>query len=159
MIGVNNQNIIDCQSDLEKVKKFVLANPLESVCQYLICYSVVRACGTIEVVAKEIIFNYLSNGAARETINYLEKQIVESSWNPSCGKIQNILDTINPSWSQRFQALTNGTKEKSDLKSLVNLRNDFAHGQAITATIENIEDYFNGSCIILDKLTKVIEGK
>lgn len=157
MNGNNKETIEDCKEELEKIKKYICDNPLSSICQYLISYSVIRACGTIETIIKNIIFDRLSIGANQEAINYFEKQILESSWNPSCGKIQNILDIINSNWSQSFQAATKNTKEKSDLSSLLNLRNDFAHGQKITATIDNIIDYFEGSCNIVICLVNIIE--
>lgn len=154
----DNQNLIDdCINDLNNVKKYIAANALSSICQYLISYAVVRSCGTIEVVVKNIIFDYLSTGATQETINFLEKQILDSSWNPSCGKIQKLLDMINPSWSQEFQAFTNGTKEKTDLSSLVNLRNDFAHGNKVTSSIDNVIDYFEGSCTIVNFLADIVK--
>ena len=50
-----------------------------------------------------------------------------------------------------------GIKEKGDLTSLVNLRNDFSHGQKITATIANIMTYFQGGCKILEILDYIIQ--
>ncbi len=153
----DNQNIIDdCQNDLDRIKHYIKEHPLDSICQYLICYSVVRASGVLEVVAKNIIFSYLSQNAVPEAVRFLEKEIVDSSWNPSCGRIQKILDKISPRWSREFQVKTHGTKEKSDLNSLINLRNDFAHGQMITASIENIEEYFHGSCQVLRWLGQIV---
>jgi len=156
----NNQNIIDdCTNDLDKIKQFINRDPLNSLCPYLISYCVIRSCGCLEVCIKNLLFNYLSFGSRQETINYLEKQILDSSWNPSCGSIQKILDQVNSNWSNRFQQLTNGISEKGDLKSLVNLRNDFAHGQQITATIANIISYFEGGCKILAILEQIILNK
>lgn len=156
MTGDNQIIINDCQNDLDRIKQYVKANPFDSICQYLICYAIVRTSGILEVVAKNIIFSYLSNGATPETVHFLEKEIIESSWNPSCGQIQRILDKTSSDWSQQFQAMTHGSKEKSDLTSLINLRNDFAHGKMITASIDNIEDYFHGGCQILSILIQII---
>ena len=158
MTGNNQKSIEDCQNDLENIKNYIKANPLTSICQYLISYSVVRACGTIETIIKNIIFNHISNGANQEAINYFEKEILESAWNPSCGTIQRLLDKINPNWSIKFQATTSGTKYKMELNSLVNLRNEFAHGQKITATIDNIIDYYNGGCQIAVCLYNIINN-
>lgn len=157
MNGSNSDKINDCRSDLLKIESFIKNDPMNSYCPYLISYAVIRACGIIESCVKNIFFDYMSNGANAETINYLEKQIIESSWNPSCGSIQKMLDIINSSWSGNFQAAVCNTKEKGDLTSLVNLRNDFAHGQQITASISNIIDYFDGGCIILNKLEGIVQ--
>lgn len=157
MNGNNQESIDDCRNDLDKIRNYIVDHPMDSICQYLISYSVVRACGIIETIVKKIIFDYLSIGANQEAINYFEKQIIESPWNPSCGKIQKLLDIINSNWSQQFQATTKGTKQKSDLNSLVNLRNDFAHGQKITASIDNIIDYFEGGCQIINNLITIMK--
>lgn len=157
MNGSNVASINDCKTDLFRIKVFIDSDPINSLCPYLISYSVIRACGIIENCVKKIFFDYLSNGAIQETIKYLEKQIIDSSWNPSCGSIQTMLDTINPSWSQTFQESIKGTKEKGDLSSLINLRNDFAHGQQITATIANIIDYFDGGCKIITILESIVK--
>ena len=118
----NNQNIIDdCLNDLNKVKYFIQLNPLDSMCQYLISYSVVRACGAIEVVAKNTIYDYLALGAKAETMKYLEIQILDSPWNPSTGKIKGFIEKINPLWANNFKATVSGTKEETSLNSLVNL--------------------------------------
>lgn len=159
MNGDSKKTIENCRNDLEKVKKYIVENPFDSMCQYLVSYSVIRACGTIEVLVKKIIFDRLTAGAITETVEYLKREIIDSSWNPSCGKIQNLLDRVNSRWSQKFQTLTNGTKYKSDLRSLVDLRNEFAHGQTITASINNIVDYFNGSCEILNILITAIKNE
>ena len=156
MNGSNNDKINDCKNDLVKIETFIKNDPMNSLCPYLISYAVIRACGTIESCVKNIFFEYMSKGANLETVKYLEKQIIESSWNPSCGSIQKMLDIINPTWSSNFQTVVCNTKEKGDLTSLVNLRNDFAHGQQITASISNIIDYFEGGCIILNKLESIV---
>jgi len=157
MTGDNQVLINDCQDDLDRIDQFITSDPLNSLNSYLISYCVIRACGTIEMVVKNIIFDHLIIGATQESINYFEKDILESSWNPHCGAIQKILDKINSNWSATFQHDTNGIKEKGDLTSLVNLRNQFAHGQKITATISNVKDYFIGGCKIVEILDNIVK--
>ena len=156
MSGNNQLAIDECRIELESIEQFIIANPMDSNCPYLISYSVIRGCGTIEKVLKDIFFQHLTKNANNEAKNYFEKNILESSWNPSCGQIQRVLDIINPTWSNQFQTTTNGSKDKMDLNSLVNLRNDFAHGQKITASISNILGYYSGGCNILNSLTSII---
>ena len=121
MSGNNQLAIDECRIELESIEQFIIANPMDSNCPYLISYSVIRGCGTIEKVLKDIFFQHLTKNANNEAKKYFEKNILESSWNPSCGQIQKILDVINPTWSNQFQTLTNGSKDKMDLKILVTL--------------------------------------
>lgn len=153
----NNINVInDCKTELSKIETYIKSNSLDSNCPYLISYSVIRACGTIEKVLKQLFYDHLIKNTNNEAKNYFEKNILESSWNPSCGQIQRILDIINPDWSVQFQTLTNASNDKMHLKSLVNLRNDFAHGQTITASISSIIGYYDGACNILKILDSII---
>lgn len=159
MNGDNATLIENCRNDFNKIEEFIKNDPLNSLCPYLILYSVIRACGCIEVCVKNLLFNYLSKDATAETVKYLENQILESSWNPSFGKIQKLLDIINSDWSNSFQTRLNGTKEKGDLTSLINLRNDFAHGQTtVSATIGNVIEYFEGGCKVIESLNNIINN-
>ena len=42
------------------------------------------------------------------------------------------------------------------LNSLVKLRNSFAHGSAITASINDVKNYYNAGIWILEKLCEVM---
>ncbi len=156
MSGNNQLAINDCLNDLNSVNSYIQANPLDSMCQYLISYSVIRACGTIEIITKNILYDYLSCGAKNETMIYLEKQILDSSWNPSTGRIKSFIEKLNQTWANQFQTAVNGTREQTSLNSLVNLRNQFAHGQPITSSINDVINYFNDGCIIMNHLDSII---
>ena len=47
-------------------------NRFDSNVKYLISYSVIRACGTIERVMKSILFNRISKGINAEAMNYVK---------------------------------------------------------------------------------------
>lgn len=47
-------------------------NRFDSNVKYLISYSVIRACGTIERVMKSILFNRISQGINAEAMNYVK---------------------------------------------------------------------------------------
>ena len=48
------------------------------------------------------------------------------------------------------------SSEKIKLKSLVTLRNDFAHGSPITATISEVIDYFDSGRTILEWIDEIM---
>ena len=87
----------DTERELKEIRKWINKdrNKFDSKTRYLISYSVIKASGTIEVVFKHLIFDYLVVGAKEETKTYLENMIVESSCNPKTGNMSNMLQSIS----------------------------------------------------------------
>ena len=148
----------DCRIELENIQIWITANPMDSNVRYLTSYAVIKASGTIENVLKRIIFDTLSDGAKDETKNFLTKSIMDASYNPSPGQIYKLLEKINTDWKQHFESFIQGSNQKGELKSLVELRNSFAHGSSITASIRDVVNYFNAGVWILERLCDVVEG-
>ena len=148
----------DCWIELDNIQRWITANPVDSNVRYLTSYAVIKASGTIENVLKRIIFDALSEGATDETKNFLTKSIIDASYNPSPGQIYKLLEKINTDWKQQFESFIHGTNQKGALKSLVELRNSFAHGAPVTASIRDVVNYFDAGVWILEKLCDVVEG-
>lgn len=156
MDGNSKQLLKDCQVEIDDIKRWIAENKFHSNTRYLTAYAVVKASGTIEYVLKQMIFDRLSKGTSEETNNFLSKSIVEASYNPSTGQIMRILQKINSEWKERFELTIRSTKEKGQLNSLVELRNNFAHGSPITASINDVDTYFNAGIVILDRLWNIL---
>lgn len=156
MDGKYQGYLLDCSTELEKIKKWIDSNKLHSNIQYLVSYAVIKSSGTIEYTLKQILFDHLCAGCNTEALQYFTKHIIDASFNPSTGQIQKILSTISTDWEKQFEATIKGTKQKGELKSLVDLRNNFAHGTSITASIEDVIAYFNSGVWILEKLSDII---
>lgn len=105
---------------------------------------------------KQIVYDYLSSGANEEAKTYLNKSIIEASFNPSTGQMYRILEKINSDWRVGFENLIKGSSQMGQLNSLVKLRNSFAHGSAITASINDVKNYYNAGIWILEKLCEVM---
>lgn len=156
---MNTENIRiieDCRDEIVKIQRWINANPLDSNVKFLVAYAVVKTSGTIEIVFKRLITSFLADGSKSETQRYLEKNIIDSSANPSTGKIESFIDQFD---SERKIAFTNRFKdaqEKSDLNSLVQLRNDIAHGRNISTSIQMVNRYFESGIIILNALENLL---
>lgn len=150
------RNINDCRDELTNIKTWINKNQLDSNVKYLVAYSVVRSSGAIELVFKQMVYDFLSDQAKKETQYYLEKQIIDSSCNPSVNNMLRILEQVDTQRRTRFDTATRDTQEKQDLGSLVNLRNDIAHGRTNNPTINNIERYFESGVKVLNKLELVL---
>ncbi len=158
MTGNNVQSIQDCQSELTNIKTFIANDPLGSMVKYLVSYSVIKSCGTIELVFKDIIYNHLIQHANQEAIAYFSKNIKESSTNPKIDNICTLLKQININWNASFKKAA-ADVDKRSLNSLVELRNQLAHGNSITSSIDDIIKYFACGCNILQVLDSIITKK
>lgn len=151
------QIVDDCKSDLDKIEEWINSNPIHINGKYLVAYSIIRASGTIEVLYKRIVFDFLSDSVREETKNYLEKQILDSSSNPNTGNMLRVLDQFDGKRKEKFYSLIKDSTEKGYLSSLVNLRNDIAHGRACNSSINDVKKYFDGGLRILNSLEKVLK--
>lgn len=156
MNGRYISDLRDCSIELNKIKTWINSNPFDSNARYLISYSVIKASGTIERILKSILFDHVSHGANPEAINYFTKHLTEASFNPSPRMIERIIKDFDNSWGDAFKNATNGAFQKGDLKSLVQLRNDFAHGSSITPSIEMVIKYYISGVWILNEVCKIV---
>ena len=148
----------DCDSEIEIIKKWIDNHKLDSNVKFLVSYAVIRASGSIEVVFKSMISTFLSQNCIKETKQYLAKNIVESSANPSPTMIKKFLEKFDSDRTKEFEDKLKGTQEKGDLTSLVNLRNNIAHGQPIPSTITEVESYYLSGKMVLQTLEQILKN-
>lgn len=76
MNGEFIQMIEDTRAELDSIRKWINAgNQFDSKTRYLISYAVVKASGAVEVIFKNMIYNYLSVGANKQK-GILKKQLL-----------------------------------------------------------------------------------
>lgn len=156
MNGELLQMITDTKEELINIRQWINSgNKFNSKTRYLISYSVIKASGTVEVIFKNIIYNYLIVGANEKVKGYFEKVILDSSCNPNTGNMSNMLQNISSEWKRIFDQQVKESGEKDKLNSLVQLRNDFAHGASISVSIDTVIKYFDSAVIILNILDDV----
>lgn len=152
------QKLDDVLSELEIIREWINKdrNKFDVKTKYLISYAVVKASGSIETVFKQIIFDFLVFNARQETSKYLEKMILDSSSNPKTGNMSNMLQNISSEKRNIFDQKVKESDKKDKLNSLVQLRNDFAHGGNINISIDTIITYYDAGRSILDILDDTI---
>lgn len=158
MTGEHIRLLSDCESDLSKIENKINQNQTDSIVPFLIAYAVVRITGTYEVIFKEIIYNVTSQGATTEAKQFLENNIIESSANPSTGKIGSILQEVSSNWKQQFDTRVRNecSDGKEKLNQLVNFRNDFAHGRSFHISIQNTIASYHSSKRIFEILDEIV---
>ena len=149
-------DIADCRREIILIEEHINKNKFDSFNQFLISYSIIKATGVIEIICKNMLVEKLSEGASSEAKNFFEAKIRDSSYNPSVDMILRLLQDISRAWQNEFDAKTKGQNEKVSLKSLIGLRNDFAHGRSVTATIGRIKEYYRDSITVLTWLHDIL---
>ena len=156
MNGEFVQMIADTRGELDSIRKWINSgNQFDSKTRYLISYAVVKASGTVEVIFKNMIYNYLIVGANEKAKGYLEKAIIDSSCNPNTGNMSNILQNISSELKALFDQQVKESGEKDKLNSLVQLINYFAHCAIISVSIDTVIKYFDSAVNILEILDNV----
>ena len=94
----------------------------------------------------------ISLAEMKHILEALDKwKILESN----TGNMSNMLQNISPEWRTLFDQQVKQSGEKDKLNSLVQLRNDFAHGGSILVSIETVIKYFDSAVKILNILDNV----
>ena len=152
------QQLDDARQELECIREWINKdrNKFDIKTKYLVSYAVVKASGSIEVVFKKIVFDFLSQNVREETGQYLEKMILDSSCNPNTGNMSNMLQNISGLKRNIFDQQVKESEKKDKLNSLVQLRNDFAHGDNVNISINTVITYYDAGISILNILDNII---
>ena len=158
-------NLIGVLSELNAIRQIINKDHFSSANPYLINYSIVRSSGTLEQSYKTLIYDFLRVEEKEKLNVYLKKFIVDSSSNPNTGNITKMLEGMDGMWSNKFNEninlISKEGEHKANLNSLVQSRNDFAHGVNLSSIkMETvIKNYESGIYIlkVLDCILNEIE--
>lgn len=162
---MNNSDVqlllTNCDAELTHINTIIVGlGGTNLVVPYLNKYSVIKSCGTIEISFKTLIADFCSKRSKPQVKNFLNKRVRENSANPSYSRILQILAEFDGNWVTNFkaqmQALPNYDSITSSIQSLVDARNDFAHGGNPTITFTDIKSYFDESKQLIVTLDNVI---
>ncbi len=162
---MNNQDVEasldECQNDLIKVKAIIDSlGPASNIVPYLTMYAVIKACGTIEVAFKAVIADHCSRRSKKQVKNFLDNRIRDSSYNPKYDLICKILMDFDEYWERQFKAQLSLRPDaaalRTSLTSLVDARNDFAHGGNPVVTIADVAMYFAHARCVIEVLDQVV---
>lgn len=162
---MNNSDVLQqldqCQTELNNIQGIIIGLGLTSnIVPYLNKYSVIKACGTIEMAFKTLIADYCEFRSKRQVKRFISKRIREGSANPSFDMICKFLGEFDEAWKNDFKDKLNLDPNKQGLKdtlqSLVDARNDFAHGGNPGTSISDVITYFTNSRRIIEIMDDVI---
>lgn len=151
----------ECQSDLNLAHSLVMSlGAASNIVQYVTKYSLIKACGTIEISYKAIIADYCEWRSKKQIKQFISKRVRDNSSNPSFSNICKTLKEFDENWNNDFKDALEVRPDKTvlldSLQSLVDARNEFAHGGNPTLTIQSVLDYYKHSRTIIEILDSII---
>lgn len=157
MNGDYESRLNDVFLELVQIKKWINRHPQDIFTKYLTSYATIKACARIEVLVKEIIYEFLIKDGSTYAQTFVNHYVVDSPDNPSTHKIARFLDAFSREMKIQFEEKLKKTDNiKSDLNSLVTLRNDFAHGRDMTSSIDTIIKYYTSAIKVVILLQEVL---
>lgn len=151
------RKIDDCTVELAGIKSWIDSHQMDTNVRYLVSYAVVKTSGTIELVFKQMLYDFLAVNAISETQHYLSTMIIDSSCNPNTGNISRFVSQADGHRSTAFDVAVSGVPQhKSNLNSLVSLRNDLAHGRTNSPSINTVKTYFESGVEIIKILDRIL---
>lgn len=151
----------DCAAEVDRVRATIdMLGQTSSIVPFLTKYSIVRTCGSIEMAYKSLIADYCSWRSKPQVKTYIDNNVRDSSRNPSYDNICQLLEDFDPAWNQDFKrqskALANWSDIKLSLASLVEARNDFAHGGNPSITIADVVTHFTNARRLIEVLDSML---
>ena len=111
-------------------------------------YSCVLVSGFIEVSVRSIYTDFSRRKAIPQVADYVDAKL-SNLRNVHMSKLLDLTRSFSPTWEVALKAATEG--ELADaVDSVVNLRNQIAHGVSTGTSFQNMKDYYK--CVL-----KVIE--
>lgn len=156
-----NSILTSCRTELEHVRTSINSLGMTStITPYLTNYALIKACGTIEVSFKSLLADFCNKRSKKQIKRFIDKRIVNGSANPSYGNLLKFLDQFDEDWKKNFKTNLDADASKSQihnsLQSLVDARNEFAHGGSPTITISDVITHYEFSRKAIEHMDIVI---
>lgn len=153
--------ITDCAEDLDLADTILLGlGPTSNISPYLNKYSIIRACGCIEICFKTIISDFCNKRSKKQLKQFINGKIRDSSINPRYDNICKTLRVFDEEWYKNFKdkinCHTDRTMILTSLESLNDARNEFAHGGNPTTTLKDTKNYFKQATKIIEILDNIV---
>lgn len=165
MWSMNNpdvhQHLSQCRGELDHINDSIRALGITSpVAPYLTKYAVIRACGAIEVSFKNLIVDFCSKRSKKQVKRFIYVNVAKGSANPSQDNIMKILNQFDEDWKSLYKANLKADPDRQklldSLQSLVDARNDFAHGGNPTLSIADVLAHFDNAQRVIEHIDRII---
>jgi len=155
--------IEECSDELIHISQTVEAiGSTSRPVPYMNKYAIIKASGTLERAFKTIIADFLENGTTNTSLqSFIDNQIRQNSQNPSygniCGTLKKIDEVLLTEFKTQVNSLADKDRIQTSLQSLVDDRNNLAHGGTPPASVGQTLQYYQDSIQIIECLDNVCQ--
>ena len=126
---------------------------------WLVQIIVIWMSGYLEVVCRNVLRNYITSRAHEDIVNYVNDDL-DKFTNPKLSKIYLLFCRFNNVKADVLKKFIEDNEEiKNSIDSVVNLRNQVAHGRDITTTLGQVRPYFEDIKKFARKIEEVFPPK
>lgn len=137
---------------ITEIKAFSGTSPQEQ--SYLAKFLVVYICGIYEEVI-ETIFNEWADLFKSNILSYFFEEYLNKTFrNPNISNLINLLKKFDKNWVDTIGNLP--SDQKGAIDSIVTNKNYMSHGQSCTITLSEIENYYNLSKKVIEKIDDLL---
>lgn len=113
-------------------------------------YLCVLVAGYIEVSVRCVLSNYAKSRSTSTILNFVDDQL-ERFQNPNTTKILQLMGRFDPNWQTALEGKIEG-RLKDAVNSVLNNRNQIAHGQQVGITLGRLKAYYTDVQIVVQEL-------
>lgn len=149
----------DCDSELDEIKLILKKiGRFDQQVSYLTRYSIILSASSLELFYKKLITDKCEAGGSSQLRFFLGRKFGKSPINLKYDSLCRSLTDFDKNWNSHFKdnlcKLKSADEWKTSLDSLIDLRNEFAHGGRPTVTFTDIKTYFKHSRRIMNVLER-----
>lgn len=111
-------------------------------------YLCVLVSGYVETAVAEALLDHCRSSSAPSVQRYVEVRLRRFT-NPKASKVSDLLGGFSLSWKQEFDGFVIDEK-RAALDSIVNLRNQIAHGGSVGVSFVQISQYYESCNSVVD---------
>lgn len=137
---------------VKDVRSFEYASALEK--SYLAKFLVVFICGLYEEIIETIISEKVEKLRCHQVSSFVIKYLEDYFRNPSFDKVIELLRKFDPSWADDLGKIQKILKLALD--SIVLNKNAIAHGDLCNITLNEVEEYYNNSRKVIEKIDEIV---
>lgn len=151
----------ECEIELNYIRTTLKKIPsFDKQVPILTRYSIIRSTSAIEVVFKNLIADFSEVGANPQARNFIAKNFREKAVNLRYSMICRVLLEFDENWEKQFKneikKINSAARWTSSLDSLVEIRNEFAHGGMPTVSFNSVYTYFKHARRVMIVLERCI---
>lgn len=121
---------------------------------YLAKFLVVFICGIYEEAIEIIINEKIARCNIPEATRYVSHNLERHFQNPKIQRIKALLSEFNTNWEKTIKVLS--SQAKLALDSIVENKNNLAHGLSSNITLSEIIRYYNDSKIVIETIDNIV---